>query len=433
MNWSEEQVLALSPDASSTKAGKDLSRPEKWQLLAVDALALWGEIKGSGSTPYRTQIDLQNIAFKCSCPSRKFPCKHGLGLFLIYARKPDAFTAATPPDWVTEWLDKRQEKAIKKTEEPAKAPDPNAQAKRTEAREAKIVAGLEEISLWVKDLVRNGLLAVPEKSPAFWQHPAARMVDAQAPGVANIIRDMGNISYYSDSWQTLLLQKLVQLYLITQAYPNRDKIPLALQADVKTLVGLTQNQEELKASPGVADTWLVLAKQTREEGNIFTQTYWLFGQNTKQMAMVLNFYHLSKPTDLGLVTGTAIEAALVFYPGSYALRALIKEQYKTIEIPPPNAYLTLSGMQKQFAEIFAVYPWLESLPALAKDLTPFLMQDKWFLKDEDNRYIPIDRRFTQNWQLLALSGGYPLQLFGLYGRDKFLPLGIWHRSNYLTL
>jgi len=79
MNWSEEQVLALSPDTSFTKAGIDLSRPEKSQLLAVDVLALWGEIKGSGSTPYRTQIDLQNIAFKCSCPSRKFPCKHGLG------------------------------------------------------------------------------------------------------------------------------------------------------------------------------------------------------------------------------------------------------------------------------------------------------------------------------------------------------------------
>lgn len=78
MNWSEEQVLALSPDASSTKAARDLSRPEKWQLLAIDALVLWGEIKGSSSTPYRTQIDLQNIAFKCSCPSRKFPCEHGL-------------------------------------------------------------------------------------------------------------------------------------------------------------------------------------------------------------------------------------------------------------------------------------------------------------------------------------------------------------------
>jgi uncharacterized Zn finger protein len=88
---------------------------------------------------------LQHIAFKCSCPSRKFPCKHGLGILLVYARKPDAFTAAAPPDWVTGWLDKRQFKAEKKVEAPTKAPDSHAQAKRTEAREAKILAGLAEI------------------------------------------------------------------------------------------------------------------------------------------------------------------------------------------------------------------------------------------------------------------------------------------------
>lgn len=69
MNWSEEQVIALSPDASSTKSGKDLARAEKWQTLAIAERAIWGEIKGSGSTPYRTQIDRQNISFKCSCPS----------------------------------------------------------------------------------------------------------------------------------------------------------------------------------------------------------------------------------------------------------------------------------------------------------------------------------------------------------------------------
>ncbi|HYG38932.1 MAG TPA: SWIM zinc finger family protein, partial [Cytophagales bacterium] len=89
MNWSEEQVLALSPDDSSTKAGKDLAKPDKWLTLAFDDKALWGEIKGSGSNPYRTQIDKRNTAFKCSCPSRKFPCKHGLGLFLIFARAPE--------------------------------------------------------------------------------------------------------------------------------------------------------------------------------------------------------------------------------------------------------------------------------------------------------------------------------------------------------
>jgi SWIM zinc finger len=433
MNWSEEQVLALSPDASSTKSGKDLARHEKWQTLAIETKALWGEIKGSGSTPYRTQIDLQNIAFKCSCPSRKFPCKHGLGLFLIYARRPDVFTPAAPPDWVAEWLEKRQARSEKPAAEPAKAPDPLAQAKRAEAREAKVLAGLEEMALWVKDLVRNGMLAVPEKSHAFWQNPAARMVDAQAPGVASLIRRLGSISYFTEGWQTPLLQQLLQLYLICQAYPNLSRLPNLVQADLKALVGWTQSQEELKAGNGIHDTWLVLARQTAEENNIITQTYWLHGHATGQQAMVLHFYHPSKPSELGLIPGAAIEAELVFYPGSYPLRALIKEQHQTVEMPEPTQLLTLSAMQEKFADVISVYPWLEDLPVLAKGLTPFLFQDKWYLKDEEDRYVPIDSRFTRPWSLLGLSGGHPLLLFGHLGREAFLPLGLWYHNKYLAL
>ncbi|MGV3588808.1 MAG: SWIM zinc finger family protein [Adhaeribacter sp.] len=431
MNWSEEQVLALSPDASSTKSGKDLARPEKWLTLAIGEGAMWGEIKGSGSTPYRAQIDLQNIAFKCSCPSRKFPCKHGLGLFLIYARKPDVFTTANPPDWVTEWLDKRQAKAEKKEEAPAKAPDPTAQTKRIEAREVKILAGLEEVDLWIKDLIRSGLIAVPDKSHAFWQNPAARMVDAQAPGVANLIRSLGELAYFQEGWQTPLLQRLIQIYLVTQAYPNLSKLPENIQADLRALVGWTQNQEELKTQTGTKDTWLVLAKQTAEEANIYMQTYWLYGQASGQFATVLNFYHQSKPTDLGLITGTALEAELVFYPGSYALRALIKEQKRTVSIPELTDFATLSAIQNQFAQVISVYPWQNSIPALAQ-LTPFLHQDKWFVTDNENRFVPLDKSFNKPWQLLALSGGYPLNLFGLYGRSAFLPLAMWHQDYYLT-
>ena len=43
-------------------------------------------------------------AFKCTCPSRKFPCKHSLGLFLILAQQPAAMTETAPPAWTIEWL-----------------------------------------------------------------------------------------------------------------------------------------------------------------------------------------------------------------------------------------------------------------------------------------------------------------------------------------
>src|SRR5215831_20908280 len=110
MNWTAEQILALAPDAASAKAGQGLATARKWQTLGADELTAWGLCQGSGKDPYQTQIDLTEPAFRCSCPSRKFPCKHGIGLFLIYANNIAAIKEATPPAWVSEWLAKREEK-----------------------------------------------------------------------------------------------------------------------------------------------------------------------------------------------------------------------------------------------------------------------------------------------------------------------------------
>src|SRR5688500_11207695 len=132
--WTPEQVLALAPDASSLSAGKELSSPAKWVSSGANVAAAWGEAKGSGAKPYQTRIDLSEPAFKCSCPSRKFPCKHALGLFLLTDSEPKAFKQKTPPEWVAQWLEGRgakAEKKAKKAEEAAAAPpDPEAQAKR---------------------------------------------------------------------------------------------------------------------------------------------------------------------------------------------------------------------------------------------------------------------------------------------------------------
>ena len=39
-------------------------------------------------SPYRTVADLAGPASKCTCPSRKFPCKHALGLMLVETAAP---------------------------------------------------------------------------------------------------------------------------------------------------------------------------------------------------------------------------------------------------------------------------------------------------------------------------------------------------------
>ena len=108
-----DQVTALAPDAASFKAGRALATPRKWEALGATDLALWGLASGSGKKPYQTQVDCSDLATKCSCPSRKFPCKHALGLLFIAAGSPSDLTDTTIPDWVTEWLESRKERATK--------------------------------------------------------------------------------------------------------------------------------------------------------------------------------------------------------------------------------------------------------------------------------------------------------------------------------
>src|SRR5260221_8506796 len=152
-DWSIEQVLALAPDPSSAKAGQGLSNPGKWLKLGRSERAVWGEIQGSAKDPYRAQADLSGPAFHCNCPSRKFPCKHGLGLMLAFAGQPARVPEGALPPWVVEWLAKRDASADRKAAKVEGAEtvpeDPEAAAKR-EADRAKRAAKRE-------DRVRDGI------------------------------------------------------------------------------------------------------------------------------------------------------------------------------------------------------------------------------------------------------------------------------------
>ncbi len=85
--WSVDQVLALAPDASAQKAARSLTTPRPWHDTGHDPETdgLWGRCQGSGADAYQVCVELSEPAYRCSCPSRKFPCKHALALLLRWA------------------------------------------------------------------------------------------------------------------------------------------------------------------------------------------------------------------------------------------------------------------------------------------------------------------------------------------------------------
>jgi hypothetical protein len=237
--------------------------------LARSDGAIWGECKGSAAEPYRAEVDLGEPAFKCTCPSRKFPCKHSLALLMIFAGDNAAFAVSPQPPWVSEWLEKRgQAKTKVKKQSQSEAEDTSPEslarreagkAKRVQDRAANVSEGVAELELWLKDLIRNGLATAKTQPLKIWSGMAARMVDAQAPGIARRVGRLGDIIAGGDGWAEALTAEIGRLYLLLQAYKRIDSLPEPLRAEVRSAIGWTVKEEEVLQMPGVSDTWQVVA------------------------------------------------------------------------------------------------------------------------------------------------------------------------------
>ena len=442
----EEQIAALAPDAPSLSAGKGLIAEENWVSFGYNPRVLWGEIKGSGKEPYRTQIDLQNTGFKCSCPSRKFPCKHGLGLYLLFARKPDAIPeTADEPAWVKEWMDKRSEKAEKKTTEatlPVTAEETEKKSKQKAKTQHKrleeVAGGVAELSLWLKDLLRAGLVATPEKEPRFWEKMAARLADAKAPGLGNLVREFQEINFATDNaWQSEVLEKTAKIYLLTEAFFHLERLPEPMQEEIKSRVGIAVQQKDLLDTPDaemVRDVWLVLGRQRSiTNDNLTVQQDWLCGSQSGRYALILNFAFKNQPISTLLVPGSALQAELVFYPAQVPLRAVVKRQgIQTNDVFRPVMLSGFEAARAYYVQLLSQMPWIETLPVCIENLSLAWQGSKAWLRDKTGLRMPLPAGFSEQkmYQLLALSGGQPMDMCMLYQESTLLPLGLWWEGQY---
>jgi len=433
MTLSEDQILALAPDEASKKAGLGLANMSKWVSKGANELAIWGECQGSGSKPYQAQIDLSNIAFKCSCPSRKFPCKHGIALFLLYARQTASFTVDKQPAWVTEWLEKRAEKQEKKAAREEAPVDEAAQAKRQLARHEKVIHGIHELQLWIKDIVRNGILSIPEKGFPWFENVAKRMVDAQAPGLANMVRQLGETNFFTEDWQQQFLEQLLKIYIVAEGYSRHHTGETPFLQDLRSWVGFTINQDELKEQSGITDTWLVLAKQSNEVDNVTTEKYWLYGLEQKKYALVLQFTVRGQGSQLSLTPGLYVQAELVFFPSVNPMRALIKRQLNTQYTGIPKGFSGWEELTGAHTEIYSRFPVQGERPYIVEQLTTVRYNNQWWLCDQSSRMVPLRNAEKSIWPILAISGGQPLNMVLIGSPAQVEVAGLWQENQYLLV
>ncbi|MBO4209648.1 SWIM zinc finger family protein [Micromonospora echinofusca] len=426
--WSTAQVLALAPDASSAKGARSVSGAAKWAATGLTDDVLWGLCKGSGSKPYQVCVDLSGPAYRCSCPSRKFPCKHALGLLLLWASGVDG--GSTAPDWVVEWQTARAAKAAKAAAPKAAAgpTDPAAAAKRAEQRGARVAAGLDELRRWLDDQVQQGLAETGNAGHRPFETVAARLVDAQAPTVAATVRRLGQVAGVGAHWSERLLGELGLVRLLVTAAGRLDELPADLAATVRSRIGFPVSSEEVLAGPPVRDRWQVLGQVDSTDDKVTTRRTWLRGVDSGRFALLLAFAAPGQAFPADVVPGTEVDADLYFHPGAWPLRALVGARHAApVPLDTPAGAVGVRDALVQYAAALAADPWRETVPVLLAGVVP---SGDGHLVDAAGDALPLTPGYDEPWWLLAAAGGRPATLAGEYGPDGLRPLAAWPDRQY---
>jgi SWIM zinc finger len=446
MPFTSEQALALAPDSASASAGRKLASTRHWKTLGRNAEALWGLCQGSGKDPYKVEVDLATLSVKCSCPSRKFPCKHGLGLMLIFAAKASDLAEGEPPEWVADWLSKRHARAEKPPAEETLSPGEAAakeqarekeKVKRAEKREKQLAEGLTHLDVWLEDLIRNGLAAVETQPESFWETQAARLTDAYAQPIAGRLRAMATIAGSGPDWPDRLLSGLGRVALLTRAYAHSETLDPALREDVRHLVGWNYNTEELETQgERIVDDWAILGQwvDLLDRGQMMQYT-WLRGYSSGRTAMISQFSMANKPFAELLMPGVSQRAELGFWPSASPLRAYPLARHgdvRSLTGPLPGA-CAIKPFLVSVAESLGRQPWQERFLAILSKVTPHydVGRGVWHVHDAEGAALPL--LAGEYWLLLALSGGEPVDLAGEWDGMMLRPLGVLAKGVYHPL
>jgi hypothetical protein len=433
--WSAEQVLALAPDASSAAAGRKQAAPSFWSGLGArdEPAALWGLCQGSGKAPYQVVVDLTGPAFRCSCPSRKFPCKHAVGLLLLWAGGAVIGEGSVAP-FAADWLESRLERVEKSRAREAAAEegtageqrgprDPAAAARRASDRRAGVSSGLRDLENWLADQVRSGFAGLDRAGYGHFDRMAARMVDAQAPGVASALRSLPALLHSGDGWHGRLLAEFARLQLLAKAHGRLDALPPALAATVRSRVGYPVSREDVLATPAQRDSWAVVAVRDRANDRLVERRCWLVGERNGRVAVVLSFAPPGRPLESSLVPGTRVEADLHFYPAAVPTRAMLGERHAEAEPAGAVPGIDIGAAAGRFGDALAADPWTTSLPTVLTGVQLVPTAEAWLLRDRSGaavRLLGADR----NWLLLAIAGADAVTVCGDWRHDGFDVSGV---------
>ena len=365
MEWTAATVEGLAPDPRRSIAARKLARPAPWSETGRDERAVWGLCKGSGQAPYQVAVDPTGPAYKCSCPSRKVPCKHALALLLLRRRRRGARGRAAG---VGRGAARRARAGQRAPGEPPR--DPEAAARRAAEREERVAAGVEDLRLWLRDAVRGGLGAGRLRDWEEWDAFAARMVDAQAPGrglAAAVARERRRRRA-----RTAGRSGCCPAWGCCTCCARRTRAPTGRCATTCARCSAgTSRARTCSAGRTCATAGSVLARVVLEQERLRVRARGCGASDSERAALLLDFAPPGAPLAPRPPAGSAVDAELAFYPGATPLRALVAgETAASTTRRARSAPAALQAALASAAAALAANPWLDEWPVALAAAVP---------------------------------------------------------------
>lgn len=189
----EEYVRSQAPNPAAFSNAQKISRSGDFSGLSItaDNTLIFGECKGSGKNPYHTSADFsgETPVFRCSCPSRQFPCKHSLALMLELVNGKQFAVGEVPEDVAS-----KREKIAKKAEKAASpekaAPKPNKSAAAKKLK--KQAEGLDLAEQFLSDIFSRGVSSINKTSAEQYKALAKQLGEFYLPEPQTIVEEIVN-------------------------------------------------------------------------------------------------------------------------------------------------------------------------------------------------------------------------------------------------
>ncbi len=340
-------------------------------------------------------------------------------------------TSASPAE-LTDWLNRR---ASRLTPQDRSAEEEHQRKvereKNWEKRLQQMAKGLEELELWLHDVIREGTAIYLEKPQGYWSEWSAQLTNAKMGNLAKKVKGLQHL-VGKENANEQMLAALGEIYLLVQGFFYIHELNDGFQQELLQQIGVNIKKQTLLEQKGTKDIWRVLGIYEGIEEKLVYRRTWLFGQQTQQYALLIDFAWGNEPFEYNWMVNETIEATVVYYPTQYAQRALMKEFVKVSEQIPWLGHTNVQSSLEDYAKALAANPWLSVFPIVFQKVVPIMRESQLYLLDAHKAMIPCwVETITVAWQIVAMSANAPIEVFGEWDGQSLTPLGAVSADSYL--